>query len=67
MWEGVVQVFEISGNPDAATAYAWSSPVKGSDNRRVFTVLHIPPIGSPVAAVRAAIVAEHRHAQGSQT
>ena len=60
-------MFEISGNPDAATAYAWSYTVKGSDNRRVFAVLHIPPIDSPVAAVRAAIVAEHRHAQGSQT
>lgn len=42
-------MFEISRNPGAATAYAWSSTVKGSDNRRVFAVLHILPIASPVA------------------
>lgn len=60
VWRGVVQVFDISGHPTATTAYAWSSPVDGSDNRRIFAVLHIPPIDSPAAAVRAAIVAEHR-------
>jgi len=30
---------------------------EGSDKRRVFAVLHVPPIESPV---RAAVVAEHR-------
>lgn len=60
VWQGVVYVFDISGRADATIAYAWSSPVEGSDNRRVFSVLHIPPIDSPAAAVRAAIVAEHR-------
>jgi hypothetical protein len=29
-----------------------------SDKRRFFAVLHIPPITSPIDAVRAAIVAE---------
>ena len=28
--------------------------------RRFFAVLHVPPITSPVEAVRAAIVAEHK-------
>jgi hypothetical protein len=41
-------------------AYAWSSPIEGSDRRRFVAVLHHPPITSPVEAVRAAIVAEHR-------
>jgi hypothetical protein len=31
---------------------------KGSPERRFFAVLHVPPITSPVDAVRAAIVAE---------
>jgi hypothetical protein len=64
VWEGVVHVFEISGHPKATTAYAWSSPIEGSDNRRFFAVLHQPPVTSPVKAVRAAIVAEHRTGRG---
>jgi hypothetical protein len=60
VWEGVVHVFRIQGHPKADTAYAWSSPIEGSDKRRFFAVLHIPPITSPVDAVRAAIVAEQR-------
>ena len=60
VWEGVVQVFDLTGHPKASRAYAWSSPIEGSTKRRFFAVLHIPPIDSPVAAVRAAIIAEHR-------
>lgn len=60
VWEGVVHVFRIHGHPKAQQAYAWSSPIEGSDKRRFFAVLHVPPITSPVEAVRAAIVAESR-------
>jgi len=60
VWEGVVHVFQIHGHPKASKAYAWSSPIEGSDKRRFFAVLHLPPIASPAEAVRAAIVAEHR-------
>jgi|SRR4030081_58140 hypothetical protein len=60
VWEGVVQVFEIYGNPKATAAYAWSSPIEGSDKRRFFAVLHAGPVKSPVDAVRAAIVVEHK-------
>lgn len=60
VWDGVVHVFQINGHPRASKAYAWSSPIEGSDRRRFFAVLHLPPITSPVDAVRAAIVAEHR-------
>jgi hypothetical protein len=60
VWDGIVHVFRIQGHPKADTAYAWSSPIEGSDKRRFFAVLHIPPISSPVDAVRAAIVAEQR-------
>jgi hypothetical protein len=41
-------------------AYAWSSPSEGSTKRRFFAVLHQPPVGSPQAAVRAAIVATEK-------
>jgi hypothetical protein len=59
VWEGVVHVFDLTGHPKATRAYAWSSPIEGSDKRRFFAVLHLPPVTSPVEAVRAAIVAEH--------
>jgi len=60
VWDGVVHVYRIDGHPKANKAYAWSSPIEGSDKRRFFAVLHQPPVTSPVEAVRAAIVAEQR-------
>jgi hypothetical protein len=66
VWEGIVHVFKIYGHPKANKAYAWSSPIEGSDKRRFFAVLHRSPVTSPAAAVRAAIVAEHRTAEGNR-
>jgi hypothetical protein len=63
VWEGVVHVFDLADHPKATRAYAWSSPIEGSTKRRFFAVLHIPPITSPLDAVRAAIVAEHRNSK----
>ena len=60
VWEGVVHVFDLTGHPTAKRAYAWSSPIEGSDKPRFFAVLHQPPVMSPLDAVRAAIVQEHR-------
>ena len=59
VWKGVVHVFDLAGHPKATRAYAWSSPVEGSTERRVFAVLHMDVITGPLSAVRAAIVAEH--------
>jgi hypothetical protein len=60
VWEGVVHVFDLAGHYKATRAYAWSSPIEGSTKRRFFAVLHTERINSPVEAVRAAIVAEHK-------
>jgi hypothetical protein len=60
VWEGVVHVFDLAGHPSATRAYAWSSPIEGSTKRRFFAVLHTARINSPIEAVRAAIVTEHR-------
>ena len=60
VWEGVVHIFEITGHPEATQAYAWSSPIEGSNKRRFFAMLQQPPIISPLDAVRAAIVQEFR-------
>ena len=63
VWEGVVHIFDLSGHPTATRAYAWSSPIEGSTKRRFFAVPHTNRINSPLEAVRAAIVAEHRSNQ----
>jgi hypothetical protein len=60
VWEGVVEVFDLEGNAKSTRAYAWSSPIEGSDKRRFFAILHLGGIRSPQDAVKAAIVAEHR-------
>ena len=60
VWEGVVHILNLDDHPSATTAYAWSSPIQGSNKRRFFAVLHLGGIRSPQDAVRAAIVAEHR-------
>lgn len=60
VWEGIVEVFDLSGNAKSTRAYAWSSPIEGSDKRRFYAVLHLGGVRSPQDAVRAAIVAEQR-------
>ena len=60
VWDGTVHVFDLKGHPWAKVAYAWSSPVEGSDRRKFYAVLHKPPVTGPVEAVRAAIASEFR-------
>jgi hypothetical protein len=61
IWEGVVEVFGLHGHPDAPRAYAWVSKTEDPQKpKQPVTILHIPPITSPVAAVRAAILEEFR-------
>jgi hypothetical protein len=61
-----VHVLDLARHLKATRAYAWSSPIEGSTKRRFFAVLHTDRINSPLAAVRAAIVAEHQSQSGSQ-
>ena len=56
--EADVHVFTLAGHPSAKLAYAWSQLVLGSTKRRILVVLHQPPVDSPLAAVRAGIVAQ---------
>jgi hypothetical protein len=60
VWEGVVHVFDLEGHSTATQAYAWSSAIEGSTERRYYAVLQIGAIETPLDAVRAAIVAEHK-------
>ena len=59
VWDGDVEVFALHGHPKTNRAYAWSHETDDPANpKRHVTVLHIPPVVSPVLAVRAAIVQE---------
>ena len=61
VWEGVVEVFTLHGHPKTDTVYAWSHDTDDPANpKRHVTVLHLGPITSAAAAVRAAIVQEFR-------
>lgn len=55
MWEGIVHIFDLEGNAKSTRAYAWSSPIDGSDKRQFYAVLHVGDIRSPLDAVRATI------------
>ena len=61
VWDGVVEVFDLSGHPKANRIYAWAHETDNPKQRkRYVTVLHIPPVVSAQTAVRAAIVQESK-------
>ena len=53
VWIGEVLVFELVGHPSASRCYAWEV-VDG----QVTAVLGVGPVSSPLAAVRASILAD---------
>jgi hypothetical protein len=63
VWEGVVEVFDLTGHPDTNRVYSWSHET--DDPRHPVnhvTVLHIPPAVSPELAVRTALLQEYKNA-----
>lgn len=59
IWNGQVEVFDITGHAKAKRAYAWSHR-HGKDDKdeRFVAVLEIPPVTSPETAVKVAVAAE---------
>ena len=67
IWDGIVEVFDLKGHPGTSRVYAWSHETDDPDSpKRHVTVLHIPPVVSPITAVRAAIVQEYRDANPAE-
>lgn len=64
VWQGEVEVFGLTGHPKAKRAYAWSHR-EGEDDKgeRFVAVLELPPVESPVTAVRASIMADKKARQ----
>lgn len=60
VWEGTVEVFDLIDYPDADRCYAWSHATDKDETRRYVAVLHVEPVTSPEAAVRASIVQQAR-------
>jgi hypothetical protein len=61
VWQGRVEVFALTGHSKAKKAYAWSHMDGANDEgERIVTVLEIPPVESPITAVRASIVADSK-------
>jgi hypothetical protein len=61
LWDGVVEVFDLTGHPKANRIYAWSHDMDDPKHpRQHITVLHIPPVVSPQTAVQAVILQEYK-------
>jgi len=57
VWQGDVEVFDLTGHPKAKRAYAWSHLDGAQDERERFVaVLEIPPVDSAQKAVQVQIV-----------
>jgi hypothetical protein len=53
VWKGVVEVFILKDHPKARVCYAWGYEAREHRNEvRVVTVLALPPVDSPLKAVR---------------
>ena len=64
VWEGEVEVFDLHDHPKADRVYAWSHDTEDADKpTRHVTVLHVPPVTSPVLEVRASIIQDYRNEQ----
>ncbi len=67
IWNGIVEVFDIRGDSRTSKVYAWSHDTDDPYNpHRHVMVLHIPPVISPVLAVRATILQEHRNLETTE-
>jgi hypothetical protein len=57
-WDGVVEIFDLTGHSKAKRCYAWS--YLENDEPQYTTILEIPPVNSAETAVKVAIAAEAR-------
>jgi len=64
VWKGWVEVFYLSGHPQAKRCYAWSYR---TGNVEHFTeILEIPPVSSPETAVWASVVSDIKRNQNEK-
>lgn len=56
-WQGTVEVFDLIGLAKAKRAYAWQYQ-DGPNEIKTVAALEIPPVDSPLTAVKVAIAAK---------
>lgn len=66
VWDGIVEVFHLEGHPKANTAYGWLHVAGDGKPTQHVTVLQVPPVVSPLTAVRAFIIQEFRNNANAQ-
>lgn len=57
-WQGVVQIYALTGDAQFKTVYAWLAHADGSGSRRVYTALKAGAVNSSWDAVNAAVAVE---------
>jgi hypothetical protein len=64
VWQGEVEVFDLTGHPKAKRCYAWSHREgQSGQGERFVTVLDATPINSPRSAVQASIISDQNNAR----
>ena|SRR5215475_10729202 len=66
VWQGNVEVFNLIGHSKTDLCYAWVHHDQEGKSHYT-TVLRLPPVNSPVDAVRAALIAEVQNSNGKET
>jgi hypothetical protein len=66
VWSKIVHIFDLIDHPEATRAYVWSDlEDEVSGRQRITVILHAGPVQSPLDAVRAGIVREHKDPEGA--
>ena len=60
IWEGIVEVFDLHGHPEATKVYAWACEADNQRKPRHVTMLNLGSVTCPLLAVRAVTVEEFR-------
>ena len=64
-WKGDVEVFDLAGHPKARRCYAWGYR-DDTGKWQYVAVLRVPPVESPVTAVRAYILTQQERRTDTQ-
>ncbi len=59
VWQGDVEVFDLTGHPKAKRCYGWSH----GEPEEFITILEIPPVDSPESAVKVGVAYQIRKAR----
>jgi hypothetical protein len=59
IWQGDVEVFDLTGHPKAKGCYAWSY----GEPEEFITILELPPVDSPQSAVKVGVAYQIKKAR----